>query len=159
LDSNGSVEDECAGESGGDGEETGDGNGDRMVGETTGGGNGDRVVAADKEDMAGPRASAIPGASKVAPAKNGRREEEIRRRMNLLSSIIFSSLGNRAEMETQCEGRWEQRDRKYIFMGSLEGVSGLSKKIGSPCKFCQSSKFGVTIYVQILVATSWQPRN
>jgi len=26
------VEDECAGESGGDGEETGDGNGDRMVG-------------------------------------------------------------------------------------------------------------------------------
>jgi hypothetical protein len=92
------VEDECAGESGGDGEETGDGNGDRMVGETTGGGNGDRVVAADKEDMAGPRASAIPGASKVAPAKNGRREEEIRRRMNLLSSIIFSSLGNRAEI-------------------------------------------------------------
>jgi hypothetical protein len=92
LDSNGSVEDECAGESGGDGEETGDGNGDRMVGETTGGGNGDRVVAADKKDMAGPKASAIPGASKMAPAKNGRREEEIRRWMNLLSSIIFSSL-------------------------------------------------------------------
>jgi hypothetical protein len=42
------------------------------------------------------------------------------------------------------------RTGKYIFMGSLEGLTGLSKKIGLPSKFCLCCKFGVSIFVLVV---------